>query len=260
MMNRMMKAFLGALVGCLMASASFAEMPSKIEIVTEEFPPANFRKDGKITGLSTEVVEAIVKEAGIEAKIEIFPWARALLMVDEGENVAIFSMSRTAERESKYKWVGQLYENKNYVYGLPGKDFKINSIEDLKKYQIGAVNQDVREKYFLSHGFVAGKNLESVSKHELNYSKLKSGAIDLWPATDFLAASVVKAAGDDPNTAIVPTFEIVDIAPYSGGFLAFGPKTSDEVVTKFREAYQKIKANGTYDALQKKWHDIVFSK
>ncbi len=35
--------------------------------------------------------------------------------------------------------------------------------------------------------------------------------------------------------------------------MAFGTKTADEVVDKYRKALQKIKDDGRYDEIQKKW-------
>ena len=35
--------------------------------------------------------------------------------------------------------------------------------------------------------------------------------------------------------------------------MAFGTKTTDEVVEKYRKALQKIKDDGRYDEIQKKW-------
>jgi len=252
---------LGQILALLVISqASQAAMPAKIEIVTEEFPPTVLLKDGKVTGLATEVVQAILKEVNVEANIQILPWARALQVVDENENTAIYAMSRSAEREAKYKWVGVLYEAKNYIYAIPEKNIKISTLDDCKKYKIGVVTKEIREDYLVKKGFSTEVTLEHVNKHDLNYKKLKNGRIDLWPASEFLAASIVKENGDDPRTAIVPVFEMTDLTPYSGSFLAFGPKTSDEVVAKFKEGYEKIKANGTYDSLQKKWRDVIFAK
>ncbi len=50
---------------------------NQLQVVTEEFPPFNYTENGKITGFSTEVVEAILKEAGIEGKPRSYPWARS---------------------------------------------------------------------------------------------------------------------------------------------------------------------------------------
>ncbi|MCP4160824.1 MAG: hypothetical protein GY760_12190 [Deltaproteobacteria bacterium] len=65
-----MKSFILLTVSMLAASIVYAE---SLEIVTEEFPPFNYTENGKITGCSTEVVEAVLKEAGIKGNPVSYP-------------------------------------------------------------------------------------------------------------------------------------------------------------------------------------------
>ena len=53
-------AWLFAGLGCLSLNAAAAD---ELRIVTEELPPYNMTQNGQITGLSTEVVRAVLKEA-----------------------------------------------------------------------------------------------------------------------------------------------------------------------------------------------------
>ena len=45
------------------------------------------------------------------------------------------------------------------------------------------------------------------------------------------------------------------IAEISGGgnYMAFGLKTPDALVERFRKGLEAVKRNGIYDALQRKW-------
>jgi polar amino acid transport system substrate-binding protein len=38
-----------------------------------------------------------------------------------------------------------------------------------------------------------------------------------------------------------------------GSYMAFGPKTDDLLVERFRKGLEAVKANGTFALLQKKW-------
>lgn len=62
---------LALLFGSQVASAS------GIMVVTEELPPYNMTVDGKLTGMATEVVQAVLDEVGEGARIQSMPWARA---------------------------------------------------------------------------------------------------------------------------------------------------------------------------------------
>lgn len=69
------------LVGVLSGAAALSAMAQTITVVTEEYPPYNFRDaDKKITGMATEVVEAVLKRAKLDYKVDIYPWARAYQM------------------------------------------------------------------------------------------------------------------------------------------------------------------------------------
>jgi len=137
-------------------------VPSTIDIVTEEFPPYNFTKDGKITGYSTEVVQAVLKEIGINGNIAMQPWARALDSAQGAENVLIYSISRSEQREKLFKWVGQINESKNRFYALKGSPIKIGTLEEAMRYKTGTVNGDVREQYLEKRGFVIGSQLSLI--------------------------------------------------------------------------------------------------
>jgi len=71
---------------------------SDLLIVTEELPPYNYQEDGVAKGLSTEVVQAVLAETGLEAEIQFYPWARRYIMAQNRTNTLIYSMARIQER------------------------------------------------------------------------------------------------------------------------------------------------------------------
>lgn len=58
---------------CISSLTQFA-FCQEIVIVTEDFPPFNYKKDGLMQGISTEVVLAAFKAANMKPKIELYPW------------------------------------------------------------------------------------------------------------------------------------------------------------------------------------------
>ena len=65
-----LQAFLFAvLTGCIPP----AYASDTIKILTEEFPPYNFTEQGKLTGFSTEVVEAVLKEIKVPGNFQSLP-------------------------------------------------------------------------------------------------------------------------------------------------------------------------------------------
>lgn len=238
----------------LASPAQGASAPARIEIVTEELPPYNFTENGVITGSSTEVVRAVLLELGIEAKIVALPWARAMNEAETKPNVLIYTIATTPERAPLFKWVGEINTSKVVVYCLKAHPIEVHSLEDAKKYRLGAIFQDFRYGYLLRRGFVEGKNLESTNSQDLNYAKLKAGRIDLWPMDVAVMGYYVRHAGDDPADTVMPVLDMPELDAETHFSMAFGKKTSDELVEQFRRGLQKIKDDGTYDAILKKWH------
>lgn len=246
--GRLRRGFLACWLGS--GVAAFADVP--LTIVTEEFPPYNYTEQGKITGLSTEVVEAVLKELKLQGNIQSLPWARAYDTAKNAQGVLVYSIGRTQERENLFKWVGVIAPTDYYLYALPGKSFKIDALEDAQPYQIGTVNQDVGEQFLLARGFVKGQNLQSSVKYELNYHKLKLGRIDLWIMNEMTASHLARQAGDDPAQTLAKVYRINDLSS-EGYYMAFGKQTPDATVLQFKKGLEAVKKNGVFDHLKKKW-------
>lgn len=223
-----------------------------LRILTEEFPPYNYTEAGEITGFSTAVVHAVLDEIGMRGEIQSMPWVRAYETAQNSEGVLIYSIGRNPQREHLFKWVGVIAPVQHYLYSLRERNLKFNNLDEARQYQIGAVTEDVGEQYLLSKGFLKGKNLQSSVKYETNYEKLKLGRVDLWVMTELVAAYLAREAGDDPAQVLSPSYAIDDLVG-DGYYMAFGTKTSDALVERFRKGLETIKRNGTYDALTKKW-------
>ena len=239
-----------AVLTCFVVPAFAAD---EIRIVTEELPPYNMTKDGRLTGMSTEVVQAVLKEVGMPAIIESMPWARAYDIALNSENVLIFSITRTAQREKLFKWVGIIAPVHWYLYSKSGRDISLSHLDDAREYQIGTVKEDAGEQYLVTKGFAIGKNLQSSNKYEYNYEKLKLGRIDLWISIELNALYLIRRAGDDPANAVMRALSLPELDGEAGLNMAFSLKTPDALVERFRKGLETIRGNGTYDSILKKW-------
>ena len=65
-----------------------------------DFPPYTFEKDGKIQGIGIELVDKILKEAGIQYSLKLVPnYGRAVQNVKIGHSDGFFLASQNAERD-----------------------------------------------------------------------------------------------------------------------------------------------------------------
>jgi polar amino acid transport system substrate-binding protein len=233
--------------------AAMAEPGAPIRVVTEELPPYNMTKDGKVTGMSTEVVQAVLKDAGLQAPIQSMPWARAYDIALNTENVLIYSITRTPQREKLFKWVGVIAPTQWYLYARSGRQLAIDSIEDARAYQTATVKEDAGEQYLIAKGFVVGKNLQSSNKYEFNYEKLKLGRVDFWIANEMNATYLVRQAGDDPAQVLMRALPLPDLSQDEGLSMAFSLKTPDALVDRLRKSLETVRRNGTYEAIRRRW-------
>jgi polar amino acid transport system substrate-binding protein len=215
------------------------------KIMTEEYPPFNFMEEGKLTGLSTEVVQQLAKKIGHPEKIEMLPWARAYGLIQQSDGQILFSMTRTEEREKMFKWVGPIASNKWVFFAKKGSGITLGSLEDAKKVEkIGTYKDDAAESFIKAEGFT---NIDSVVNDDQNVPKLMAGRINLWIVGELQGIHKAKAKGVADQLEKV--LDVKDTQLY----IAFSKNTSDAEVAKWQAALDAMKADGSYDALIMKY-------
>jgi len=217
---------------------------SEISIVTEDFPPYSYLRDGKITGVSTEVVRAVLKEVGTDAEIKIYPWARAYRSALNEKNVLIYSIGRTKERENLFKWVGIVAPCDIYLFKLKErKEIKADSLDTAKHYVLGILRQDMCLDYLKSKGF---DNITVSDTDEDSIKILVRKRVDLIPFAELSFVFSVRKLGYDPSDFEKVCF-IKDLS--EGLYMAFSKETPDILVERFKNALDKVKADGTYNRI-----------
>ena len=225
-----------------------------LQIVTEEYPPYNYAKDGKVLGVGTEVVQATLSELNMAVPISVYPWARAYQIALNEPNTLIYTISRTPERENLFKWVGVITPVDQCVFSLQGPNLAINGFDDLKRYEIGTVIDDVQEQYLIRHGFPISK-IQSNTSHEANFKKLLKGRIDLWAVLELTAYYIVKCHNRDPGKTIQKVYCMKDLS-VEGDFMAFSKNTPDDIVQRFRNALQQIKQKRIYSEIIQRYKSL----
>jgi len=244
-------ALFGAVLLCLGVQGANA---GPIRIVTEELPPYNMTRDGQLTGMSTEVVRAVLKEINVDATIQSMPWARAYDLALHDPDVLIYSITRTAEREPLFKWVGTIAAARWFIYSSSTHPIALMDLDDARDWQTATVNEDVGEQYLMSQHFLVGRHLQSSNRYELNYQKLRTGHVDLWISDELNAHYIVHQAGDDPAQTLVQSLRVPALEEAGGFSMAFSRGTPDATVQLFQQGLRTVRENGTYDAIARKWN------
>jgi len=144
--NPILNALIIILIACTLQAQT-------LTIYTEEFPPFNYTNNNQIEGVSTDIVNAVMKKTYFDYSIISIPWARAYKMSQEDPNSLIFSISRRVKRENLFKWIGIIVPSVHSVFALKSRDdIIIDKLDDLKQYQIGTAIEDARETYLVTKG------------------------------------------------------------------------------------------------------------
>ncbi|MFB2857742.1 substrate-binding periplasmic protein [Aeromonas hydrophila] len=221
-----------------------------LQVVTEDYAPYNYLEEADVKGLGTEVVEAMLEQAGFEYTLDIYPWARAISLARSRPNVLIYSISRFPEREAQFQWIGAIAQINFHVFALAKRDDikPFSQLSQARAWSIGTVRNDALEQYLIGRKF---SNLQRNNNHEANMLKLLMGRIDLWPVSQETANYYVRQAGYEPETLKI----VHDIEDFTGGdlYVAASLKTPPEVIKRLQEALATIKQNGIYDGIVKRY-------
>jgi len=222
---------------------STKELWEGCKIVTEEFPPDTYldTKDGQVKGILTDVVRSALKELNADIPITIHDWTEAYDMTLNGENVFIFAMCRTKERENQFKWISRLGANDITVYSPAKRNYQITSINDLKNYKIATVADDVAEESIMEQGIK--DNLVRAESQESAIEKVVKGQADLLitALSDEGIENILKEK--NLTKALKKILTLDDLR--SAYYIATGLKTSDEKVNLMRKAFEKVQNSQT---------------
>ena len=220
------------------SNVCFAQSAEDLTYLTEDFPPFNFEKDGGATGIAPDLLAAIFKQMGSKlniADIKVVPWANGYAKAQDVPGTVLFSTTYTKQRINMFKWVGPIINAENAVIGLKGNKYQIDTADDLKKYKIGAVRDDVNAQLMEELG-VPESNMQLVAKPVLNLRKLMHGNIDLIAYDPSVIKWLAKLNDMDPN-------ELETVYPLDDGelFYAFHKSTSDSLIAEFQAALDELK-------------------
>ncbi len=240
--------FFSRLLMCCLCSAGLLLIPQTqaqtIHLKTENYPPFNMSGPGNdsIIGISTEIVETLFRRAGIAYTMELLPWQRAFsLALSEPDN-AVFSTTRTAEREEKFKWVGPLVENNWVFLAKESRNISVQNLEEGKSYRVGGYQGDAVALHLIDQGY----QMDLTPKDDLNARKINRDRIDLWATGHLLGPYYAKQQG---VTGLVPVMTFRETIMS----IAFNINTEDAIIDKLNTELEAMKREGIVGKIQEQY-------
>lgn len=231
-------------------SAFAADTSYSLKVYTEHLPPYNHLENGEFTGFSTDILKAMLKEAGIEAHFTLLPWGRAYMNASTEADSLLYTTTRTPEREPYFEWIGPIGPRKMLLFKLRERsDIQIRSKEDLRKYRVGIVRDTSAMKLVVERGLFSKQQIDEAPSTTSNMKKLFFKRIDFILATRGGARFEVEHLPYKQD-------DIEAIYTLDEGFqfyFAVNKGTDPIVVQKLKHAFEKIKASGLVESLRKKY-------
>lgn len=229
----------GALL--LAAVAASPATADSIHLVTESYPPFNYTDNGKLKGLSVELMHKVMEAAKLPYDMELMPWARAITLAEHNDGYCVFTTVHNKERDRRFQWVEPLLTSHAYLIKSTGSDVHAKTIDEAKQYLVGTQRSDYSVDILEAKQF---KRIDLASEIDVTLNKLLLGRIDLMAMAGILVYEL-----QEKGTPIEP---VLVLAENING-VACNKSIPRETIAKMQDSLNKLIADGTQAAIFKKY-------
>lgn len=217
----------------------------------EPWPPYQFENGGQLTGLDIDLVEAILKEAGLSPKFVKRPWKRQLQEAEEGTIDVVPGASKTPERE-QFALFSNAYRTEAVVMLVSRENAeKFASMTSILAMLKNNLKIGVVREYYYGEDYAAlakdsqySAGFKEVGDEATNFKKLMTGRIDAMLVDPVAASAAIAENGWQGKLATLFTVYADDI------YLLFSKRSvTPSRVEQINEALQRLKDNGQHAAI-----------
>ncbi|MCF6186592.1 MAG: transporter substrate-binding domain-containing protein [Desulfobulbaceae bacterium] len=236
-----MSCFLSLLVLLFFLLTGLAHgQPDSYVVFTEELAPVHYTENGKLSGIATEIVQAIFQEAGLRADIRSYPWKRTYQNALQNKDAFIYTINRTPEREELFQWIGPILPKRTYLYRLRSReDIEVTETADLKKYTTVVILGYALTRTLASQGLRTDKELIVTRTKKNQMQVFLKGRADLITGNEYTLARAMQNTGRS-MADVVPVLLMSE----KGYYLAANRQVNPELVERLRLANVKVQQRG----------------
>jgi polar amino acid transport system substrate-binding protein len=222
----------------LLGTSAIAE---PLQLVTEDYPPFAFRDGSELKGAAVEQVELIMKQTGMEHRLEMMPWARALTLAEKQPMHCVFTTAHNAERHPHFKWVEPLLQGRTLLIRKAGSPVDPKDLDGAKRFLVGTTRGDFTADILKAKNF---EKLDLAADFNLTLKKLMLGRVDLMPiAEDYYFK--LRTEGLQIERVLVLSEQTFS--------LACNPSVPDGEIEKMQAALDNLIDDGTQAAIFKRY-------
>jgi polar amino acid transport system substrate-binding protein len=225
------------------AGSALPAEPATLRIVTGDLPPFAIEGKAQRPGVLVELVEELLRRGGQPAKVEFFPWARAMQMATSGTpRIAILPLTRTPEREPRFQWLLKLYVQ-HFVFINRSDRPPVQSLEQARGLRLTVLRASPNLAQLQRHGFDEQRIVQASSVEDM-LRLLERGHVDAIYGGDVINMDKVRGSGRDPaRFQVGMTLESGEV------WLAASGGVEPAELERLREAHQSMLRDGSIERL-----------
>ncbi|MBS7562210.1 MULTISPECIES: ABC transporter substrate-binding protein [Pseudomonas] len=232
-------------LGTMLSLLSLTAHAGELRMLTDNHPPLHFQQGEHMTGFAVEVVQALAQRTGDPVQVQQRPMLRALRDASEAEDTAVFTILRTAERESRYQWVGPLMQTETALYARTGDHSAVTDLHQTRG-QIAVPRKWLVYRYLKQQGL---DNLWGVDSPQVMIRLLQLGRVQYLVA-DTMSVSTFAAEEGMPFDQLSYQMPLMR----QDAYIAFSPKVDAARVARWQRALEAMKRDGSLQRLKQRWH------
>ncbi|WP_176082713.1 transporter substrate-binding domain-containing protein [Martelella sp. HB161492] len=223
----------------------------KVGVAAEPYPPFTVPDaSGQWTGWEIDFMDAVCASAELDCVVSPISWDGLIPALTSGKIDAIMSsMSITPEREKEIAFSDKYYNTPGAIVAAKGMGIKPTD-EALKGMVLGVQVSTTNEAYAKKH--FPDATLKTYQTQDEVNQDLYSGRIDAEIA-DLVTLQPFLDSDNGKDCCELVGNVPADVEIYGPG-IGIGLRQSDtELKDKFNAAIAAVRADGTYDAISKKY-------
>jgi polar amino acid transport system substrate-binding protein len=239
---RIALSFLTAAV-CLDVDAA----PGELRLLAAELPPYTFQVPsasvselpGPGRGIVHDAVVEMARRIGHSGHIEYVPWYRAQEIAQTEPNIGILALTRTPEREDRYRWLVKVLVDDLVLVGTPGVD--VSDLAKVRDRPVGVLANSGAEALVRGLGF---SKVSPQREEWMNAKRMRDRRIDAWLAPRAMVIHAVRETGGR-----LDMLQFGQVVRSSEIWLAGSKSISDAEARRWQAAFDAMQADGSMAAI-----------
>ena len=232
-----------------------ASAQQELRLLAAELPPYTYQvpsasvseQPGPGRGTVHDAVVEMARRVGHSGRIEYVPWYRAQEIAQSEPDVGILALTRSPEREDKYRWMVRVLTDDLVLVGAPGVD--VSDLSKVKTRPIGVLLNSGAEALVRGLGFT---QVAPQREEWMNAKRMKDRRIDAWLAPRAMVIHAVREVRGN-----LDVLQFGQVVRGSEIWFAASKNLPESEARKWQAAFDAMRADGSWAAIQRRYEHLA---